>query len=190
MAVYLQTLVKKGGYGFTPLQNAAFTVSSWTGVLAAQLLGMLVHDRIPLWLCRRRGFIWKPEYRLATLFRPSMFLLPIGLGRFRAALKYKLHFVVLAFSKFIITFCHNLVFPVTINYVVENFTGHASEVTGIIGFYRIVLGLLVPFFIDGWQAKVGVGWSFGGFFVLFGFMVMTTVAWKGPTIREHSFQRF
>lgn len=48
VAVYLQTPVKKGGYGSTPLQNAAFTVSTGLGVLAAQLLGILVYDRIPL----------------------------------------------------------------------------------------------------------------------------------------------
>lgn len=86
-----------------------------------------------------------------------MLLLPVGLGLFGAALEHKLHYMVLALSNFLSAFCENVAFPVSINYVVGNFVGYASEVTTMLNFYRLILSLLVPFLINDWQRRVGVG---------------------------------
>lgn len=51
--------------------------------------------------------------------------------------------------------------PVVTNYVNECFTGHAQEVTTALNFYRLILGLTVPFYISPWVAAVGVGRTFG-----------------------------
>lgn len=69
--------------------------------------------------------------------------------------------MVLAFAKFIISVCDNLVFLVSISYVAENFTEYAPEATGIMHFSRGVLGLLVPRYWDRFSSMAGrqVGWG-------------------------------
>jgi hypothetical protein len=76
--------------------------------------------------------------------------------------------------------------PPTINYLVECFTTHAVEVTGILNFYRLVFGVAIPFFIDGWMKSVhGPGWTFGmmAFLSLVPYALMCFLMWKGPMIR-------
>ncbi|KAI1859328.1 hypothetical protein JX265_010331 [Neoarthrinium moseri] len=53
--VWLQTPVKFGGYGFSVLDNAAFTTVHWMTLLLSQLYGHLLADWLPLWLCARNG---------------------------------------------------------------------------------------------------------------------------------------
>jgi hypothetical protein len=99
--------------------------------------------------------------------------------------------------------------PVVTNYVNECFTGRAQEVTTALNFYRLVLGLTVPFYITPWLAAVGVGWTFGisrratislipitltsslvAFVSLVGFSFTIILAWKGHVIRQYSMERF
>lgn len=194
LAVFLQSPVREGGYAFTPTQNALFTFNSWVAIVFAAVYDAAFNDRVPLWTCKRfGGGVWKPEYRLYPLLVPQLVLLPVGLGLFGAALQYHLHFMVLAFADFLIIFCEHVLAPVIINYVVENFTRHAAEATAVLNFYRLVLGLCVPFFIDGWEGAVGgPGWVFGmmAFLTLGGFAATGVLAWKGPEIRKVGFTRW
>ena len=54
---------------------------------------------------------------------------------------------------------------------------------------RVALGLVIPFFIEKWEASVGLGWVFGmmAFFSLIAFSLAGVLAWKGETIRRYSF---
>lgn len=165
-SVFLQTPVNAGGYGFTPFQNAYFSFALWVGILAAEIYGFAFNDRIPLWMCRRRGAgLWKPECRLYPLLVPSLVLMPVSLGIVGAALQYHLHYMVLALALFLQQFSELGLVSVIFNYVVEAFVGHAQEVSGmnipslstgekltghaaILNFYRLILGLTVTFFVS------------------------------------------
>lgn len=59
----------------------------------------------------------------------------------------------------------------------------------MLNFFRLILGLAVPFFVDPWVAKVGTGWVFGmmAFFAIFAFSLTGLLAWKGEWIRQYSF---
>lgn len=190
LSVFLQTPTMAGGYGFSPLQVSCFTFAQWLSVFLAEFFGMLSNDRIPLWFCRHYGNgVWKPENRLYPLLLLPAVVLPIGLGLFGATLQHHLHYMVLALAIVLINFCEIILVPVIINYVVECFTDHAAEVTTVLNFFRLILGLMVPFFIDKWKAKVGPGWVFGmmAFFTIFAFSLTGLLAWKGHIIRQYSF---
>ena len=189
LPVFLQRPLAVGGYGFSPLQYAAFTFSAWVGTICAEIYGVLLNDRLPLWMCRRRGGNWKPEYRLYPSLIPHAIVLPIGFGIIGASLQYHLHYMVLALGVFLVNFCDFALVPIVSNYVVESFTNHPSEANTIMSFYRLILGLFVPFFIDDWEASIGVGWVFGmmAFFAIFAFSFTVILAWKGAAIRQYSF---
>lgn len=57
------------------------------------------------------------------------------------------------------------------------------------GFYRLIFGLTVPFFIDAWIAAVGVGWVFGiaAFLSIGLFPCIMLLMWKGHEIRQYTF---
>ena len=165
----MKTSVADGGYGFSPLGYANVTLAQWIGVLIAETYGLLFADRLPLWRCKRNGGIWRPEHRLYPLLLPCLFILPSGLGIFGAALKYHLHYMVLAFAVCIINITETVLVPVVINYVNECFLGYAQEVTTALNFYRLILGFTVSFYITPWSEAVGAGWTFGtskSYFVL------------------------
>lgn len=192
LAIFLQSPLEAGGYAFTPTQNATFTFSQWVSAIAGVCYGYFLNDRIPLWICERRGGRWKPEYRLYTLFLPAGVILPIGLGLFGASLQYHLHFMVLALGTFLIFFAETALVPIAINYVVESFEGHAPEATTALNFYRLALGIVIPFFIDPWEAAVSVGWVFGmqAFFTVLACGLVAVLVWKGPAIRQYSMARY
>ena len=189
LTVFLEEPEKEGGYGFTPQQNAEFTFSLWFGFILAQIYGHRLSDWLPLRLCRKSGGTWKPEYRLHTLWLPSLVLLPIGLGVFGVALQYHTHYMVLALGAFLITFSAMLSVPVAVNYVIECFRQHALETSAIMGAYRLTFGLAVPFFVTPWEKAVGIGWVFGmaAFFSIGSFMLLVLLMWKGHEIRNLSF---
>lgn len=192
LSVFLQTPVLKGGYGFSPLQVSCFTFAQWIAILAAEVYGMLVNDRIPLWFCHRfRSGVWTPETRLYPLLFMPAILLPIGLGLFGSALQYHLHYMVLALGVFPITFCEIALAPIIVTYVVECFTDLAAEVNTVLNFFRLILGLAVPFFINPWLERAGAGWVFGmmAFFTLFAFSLTGLLAWKGEVVRRCSVAR-
>lgn len=189
LSVFLQTPEQEGGYGFSPMQVSCFTLAQWLSVFAAEGYSMVLNDRIPLWYCRRyRHGVWKPEHRLYPLLLPQVVLLPISLRLFGAGLQYHLHYMVLALALFLITFCEIALLPGTINYVAECFTGYAAEVTTVLNFFRLIMGIAIPFSIDPWETRVGPGWVFGmmAFFSLFAFSLMGLLALRGEAIRQYS----
>ena len=161
----------------------------WFGILAAQLYGHFANDRISLWICRRNGGIWQPEYRLHALWLPGLIALPIALGLYGASLEYHLHYMVLALANFLGGFSTNAIIPVTVNYVIECFKDHASESAAIMGLYRLAFSLTIPFFAPAWIDKVGFGWCLGmaAFFSVFAYGGIILLLWKGKELRELSF---
>ncbi|KAI9812641.1 MAG: hypothetical protein M1827_004630 [Pycnora praestabilis] len=183
--IILQTPKVAGGYGFSPLGNALFQFTAWTGVIAAQLAGWALGDRLPLWASRRRGGIWHPEYRLYNMLLPAL-LGPIGLGLYGAGVQYHLHFMVLALGFFLVTFASTLAVPVCLNYVVECFITSANAAAVIMNAYRLAFAIALGFFFLPWESKVGVGWVFGmaAFFDLGAALGVGVLLWKGRTLRR------
>ena len=173
----------------TDCQTVLFCL--WFGVIVAHLNGHFANDRIPLWICRRNGGIWQPEYRLHTLWLPGLLVLPIALGLFGASLQYHLHYMVLALACFLGGFATNTIIPVTVNYIIECFQGNASESAAIMVVYRLSFSLTLPFFVPAWIAKVGAGWCLGmaAFFSVFAFGGLLLLMWRGEEIRMRSFKR-
>ena len=165
------------------------TFTFWAGNLGGQIYGYFFLDSIPLWICRRRGGVWQPEYRLHTLWSIGPFIMPIGLGIFGATLKYHLHYMVLALGTFLVSLGALVCVPVTTNYVVECFTRHTLEASTAMGLYRLSFGLAIPFFVTPWTAKVGVGWVFGmaALFSLSSMFLIAVLIWRGQQIRRWSF---
>ncbi|KAK6367284.1 hypothetical protein LTS17_010209 [Exophiala oligosperma] len=187
LAVFLQSPVSEKGYGFTPNQNAEFTFAAWAGCITGQLYGLAFNDKLPLWICRKSGGIWKPEFRLHALWIPSFVGLNIGLGLFGAALQYHLHYMVAAVGNFLLNFSSNVAVPVLVNYEVECFTKYPVEAATIMNFYRTIFGIAIPFFIDGWEASVGVGWVFGmmAFVSMVAFGLIIVLMFAGHKIRHY-----
>ncbi|WPH03302.1 Hypothetical protein R9X50_00617900 [Acrodontium crateriforme] len=185
LATYLVPPEVAGGYGFSSLDLAFFTMTAWVGMGAAQVYGYLFNDKTPLWVARRRGGKWHPEYRLANTILPS-FLLPIGLGLWGAGLQYHLHFMVLAVASFLIWFSALLSLPICYNYIVECFLRHPVEASVSLNAYRVSFGLMSVFIVTKWQASVGIGWvwGMGAFFILIVDMIMAFLILKGHVVRE------
>jgi MFS family permease len=190
LAVFLQTPEVAGGYGFTPSQNAWFVFTQVVSFIVAELYGYLLNDRLALWICKRRGGAWKPEYRLYPVLIPPMIALPVGLILFGVALQYHLHYMVLATGLFLATFADMVVVPIVNNYLAENFRDYAVETFTIMWVYRLTLGIALPFFIIEWVQLNGSGWVFGTMAILstLGMSLLLILAWKGHEIRKYSFQ--
>ncbi|KAK5172762.1 uncharacterized protein LTR77_002882 [Saxophila tyrrhenica] len=100
--------------------------------------------------------------------------------------------MVVAFAVCLINITETAPVPVMVNYLCECFSGYAQEVTTAMNFYRTILGLTVPFYIDSWLAAVGDGWTFGmmAFFSLIGFSCTLLLAWRGGAVRKYTAERF
>lgn len=185
LAIYLEPPVEAGGYGFSPLQLAIFTLTSWIGIICAQLWGYLCNDKIPLWVARRRGGTWHTEYRLANTIPPCI-ILPIGLGIYGAGLEFHLHFMVLALGSFMIWFGALLALPICYNYIIECFLHNSVEASVALNAYRVSFGLLSVFVVTHWQSAVGVGWMWGmgALLVLLVDVLMVVVIFKGHIVRR------
>ena len=203
LTVFLQTPEAEGGYGFSPLQNAAcmyfnllpngesssrriVTFNAWLGIIIAQVVGWSIGDAIPLSVSRRFGHgVWRPEYRLWNIIIPGI-VSPIGLGIFGAALQYHLHFMILALGLFLVVFAATLSVPICINYATECFLMSASEVAVTMNMYRLGFSIALGFFLFPWRAAVGAGWVFGigAFFEIFVGILVTLLIWKGQALRK------
>ncbi|MCJ1359763.1 MAG: hypothetical protein MMC33_009765 [Icmadophila ericetorum] len=185
-AIFLQTPVAYGGYGFTPLQNATFNTSWWCAVIACQLCGIFLNDRVPLWISRRSKGIWHSENRLWTIFL-VIFAAPVGLGLFGAGLQYHLHYMVLALGTFLTIFAAIYSIPITINYITECFPDYPLEVAVCMNAYRNSFGLGLTFYEIPWQAAVGSGWLFGtqAFICIFASIFICVLIWKGHVLRRY-----
>ncbi|GKZ26424.1 hypothetical protein AbraIFM66951_004928 [Aspergillus brasiliensis] len=189
LTVWLEKPVSVGGWGFSPQRNACFIFSLWIGLLTAELWGYLCNDRIALWICRtREKGIWKPECRLHALWIPSLIILPIGLGIVGSALQYHLHYMVLAFGAYLITFASMSSVPVAVTFMIECVASQPTEVGAFMGAYRLTLGLVVPFFINQWVARVGFGWVYGmmAFFSIFAFGFVVVLMLYGDRLRKRT----
>ncbi|KAL1991766.1 hypothetical protein VTN49DRAFT_5074 [Thermomyces lanuginosus] len=160
LAVFLEPPVEAGGYGFSPLQLAFFTLTAWIGIICAQLWGCSFNDKIPLWVTRRRGRPWHTEYRLANTIPPCI-ILPIGLGIYGAGLEFHLHFMMLARASFMIWLSALLLLPICYNYIIEYFLHNPVEASMALNSYRVSLGLLSIFVVTHRKSAVGVGWMWG-----------------------------
>ncbi|KFZ03078.1 hypothetical protein V502_11256 [Pseudogymnoascus sp. VKM F-4520 (FW-2644)] len=187
LAIYLMPPISAGGYGFSALQLAFFTMTAWAGIITAQLYGYLSNDRIPLAVARRVSGIWRPEYRLANTLLPG-FLLPIGLAIYGVGLQLHLHYMVLALASFLIWFAALLALPVCYNYIVECFVQTPVEASVALNSYRIAFGLMSVFIITQWQSAVGVGWMWGmgALFVLLVDGLMVVVLLRGHEVRKYT----
>lgn len=185
LATYLEPPVSAGGYGFSSLQMAFFTMTAWAGIIAAQVYGIIFNDKTPLWLARRHNGTWHPEYRLANTILPSI-VLPIGLAIYGVALQYHLHFMVLALGSFLIWFGALLALPVCYNYIIECFLHNPVEASVSLNAYRVSFGLMSVFIVTKWQASVGVGWMWGmgALLIVFVDMIMVGIILKGHLVRR------
>ena len=170
------------------LTKLSVTFTAWVGIIAAQSVGWLVGDRIPLWASRRfdEG-VWHPEYRLWDMVVPAL-ISPLGLGIFGAGLQYHLHFMVLSLGNFLVVFSATLSVPVCTNYVVECFVSSSNEVAISMNMYRLAFSIALGFFIFPWESDVGLGWVFGmaAFFDVFAALLIGFLAWKGKSLRRFS----
>ncbi|KAA8642053.1 hypothetical protein EYZ11_005592 [Aspergillus tanneri] len=185
LATFLQPPEEAGGYGFSSLQMAFFTMTAWVGIIGAQVFGFFFNDKIPLWLAKRRGGTWHTEYRLANTILPSV-ILPIGLGIYGAGLEYHLHFMVLALGSFLIWFGALLALPVCYNYIIECFLNNPVEASVSLNAYRISFGLMSVFIVTQWQEAMGVGWMWGlgAFLIVFVDLIMAVIIFKGHLVRQ------
>lgn len=167
-------------------ENASFTFVHWIGLAIAVLYGQLFSDRLPMWLAARNDGVWRPEYRLHALWIPSFVCVPVGLGLIGAALRYHLHWMVIAFGSALVTIGSLLSIPVTVNYICECFRTHTIEATVSLNSIRNFLGVSIPFFINNWVDAVGLGWVYGmmAFFAVFSFSFLGVLMWKGHLIRQ------
>ena len=185
------------GYGYNARQTGLFYIALWLGMLCGQLYGLVVNDRIPLFLWRRTkaatvGNVapWLPEYRLHTAWLPGLVFLPVGLGLVGASLEHHYHFMVLALGSFLTTCGGPSAVSISVNYAVETFKKHPQEVGAVMNVYRLALGLATPFIFDSWTAAVGIGWVWGmmGLLSLVVFLVaMAPLMLFGPALRNLSF---
>ena len=157
----------------------------------AQVYTYFVNDRVPLWLARRNGGIWKPEYRLWTALPLGFIAAPVGLGLFGAALEDHLHIMVLAVGTFFIYLAANGAVPIPSNYLVETFRRDPVEIGTALGVWRMICGLAIPFFLEQWEDEVGINWTYGmaAFINIFATLLLVVLLWKGPTIRKYSFEK-
>ena len=192
LAIFLQEPLKAGGYGFSPNRNAAFSFDGWVAIFAAQVYGHFVNDRLPLWLCTRRGGEWHAEYRLHALWAPVFVALPLGCGLFGACVHYHWHYMVLALGFFLIQFGAIAGVAPAVNYVVESIgRSMANECTVALNCYRLTLGLVIPFFLFQWADQVGIQWVFGSmaFLTIFAFGMLVMLMSFGQKIRSWDFVR-
>lgn len=164
------------------------TTIHWINLIVSQIYGHFFSDRIPLWFCARNNGIWRPEFRLHSLWIPNFFLSTLGLGFVGIALQYQLHWMLLAVGNFLVTFGALQGIPVTMNYIAECFRKNTSEATIPLNSFRLFLGLTINFYINYWVEAVGLGWVYGmmAFFTLFSFTFLIVLMWKGHEIREAS----
>ncbi|CAK4030666.1 Major Facilitator Superfamily [Lecanosticta acicola] len=191
IGIFLQMPKEHGGYGFSPLQVSCFSFISWISVISAEVYGILLNDRVPLAVAKRRG-IWRPEFRLYPLLLVPLAIVPCSLGLFGAALQEGLSYWAVAFSFFGINFADAVLLPVVLNYLSEGFgRKFAGEVFVVVNLYRFLLGALVPFFFTGWTNAIGISWTFGtmAFLSLVGF-ACTGVLWVyGDRLRGMTAER-
>lgn len=100
--------------------------------------------------------------------------------------------MVLALGAYLITFASMSSVPVAVTYMIECVASQPTEVGAFMGAYRLTLGLVVPFFINQWVARVGFGWVYGmmAFFSIFAFGFVVVLMLLGASLRERTLAKF
>lgn len=162
------------------------TFAHWVGLIIAFIWGHTMSDRLPLWITKRQGGVWRPEYRLHALWLPSLIIAPIGLGLFGAGLQHHLSWGTLAAGSLLVTIGDLAMLPVGVNYICECFREYPAEASIVLNMYRLAFGLSITFFIDEWVADVGTGWVYGtmAFMSIASFGALILLMWKGHLIRS------
>lgn len=162
------------------------SLAGWVGLLGAFIYTQLVSDRVPLWICKRRGGVWKNEYRLHCMWLPGLVVLPIGLGLFGATVKQHWSPAMLALSYFMTISGSYATTSITSNYLVECFQRFPAECGVALSGYRVALGLAAGFFIQPWVERLGISWTFGtaAFMSIFAFLFIVLLLLKGPAVRR------
>lgn len=184
LATHMQPPEEVGGYGFSSLQMAFFTMTAWVGILFSQIYGLVCGDKIPLWIARHRGGVWQSEYRLANVALPAI-LQPLGLALWGIGLHYHMHYMVLALASFLIWFSTLVIVPVSYNYIVECFLQCPVETSVAANSYRNTFGIITLFTTSQWQSAVGIGWFWGmaALFVVFADILVVGIILKGHIVR-------
>lgn len=96
--------------------------------------------------------------------------------------------MVLALGAYLITFASMSSVPIAVTYMIECVASQPTEMGAFMGAYRLTLGLVVPFFIDQWVARVGFGWVYGmmAFFSIFAFGFVVMLMLFGDRLRERT----
>lgn len=141
-----------------------------------------------MWFVRRNNGLWKPEYRLHALWPTNFILMPLGLGLVGLSMEHRLHWIVMAIGQLFVTIGSLVSIPITVNYICECFRTHTTEVTLVLNSMRLFLGLSINFYIDPWEAAVGIGWVYGmmAFFCVFAFCFLILLMVAGHHIRALS----
>ena len=118
----------------------------------------------------------------------SAFAGPVGLGLYGAGIQYHLHYMILAFGFFLVSWGASLSVPVCLNYIIECFVESANAAAISMNCYRIGFSIALGFFVFQWEAKVGPGWAFGmaAFFDVFAALLIGVLVWKGKTLRRYT----
>lgn len=74
--------------------------------------------------------------------------MPIGLGLVGNFLQCNLHFVVLGPAPFFIVYSSVASVPMPIKYLAESFKHDLQEVGTYLNLHRLLLGLIIPLFIE------------------------------------------
>ncbi|KAI1851822.1 hypothetical protein JX265_013179 [Neoarthrinium moseri] len=186
--IILDSPPSEQGFGFTSQATGYFYFSAWVGALIGVAYGILINDRLPLWIKHRRHGLWHPEYQLHTAWFPGLVVEPIGVGLFGAAVYYHLHYMVLAVAEAMIVFGATACISPAVNYVIEVFKSHPQEVGTALNVYRIAFSVAIQFFYAPWTVRVGVNWAWGtaAFITIFSCVLIAVLFWKGRLLRKYS----
>jgi hypothetical protein len=181
--------VSAGGYGFNALAGGlvyfGFLIGAWLGAAFAHP----VIDRVNIYFIRKHDGIVKPEYRLHCLW-PTIPLLSGALGLFGACLQFNLHWMGIVMANLIYQGAVVYATAATTTYVVENYLDAAGSASLAMNFWRLIGGVVVPFYQEQWVDSVGAAWSYGteGLLNLGMFSFILLLMWKGPQIKSYSFK--
>jgi hypothetical protein len=142
-------------------------------------------DRLPLWLYKRNGGTWKPEYRLVSLLLPCLVLFPIGYVVMGISLARHYNLAILGLAASFLAGATVLVTGSLIAYLTETFLRYRSEANVTANLTRLALAIAIPFFVFPWEEKVGLEWMFGmiGIFQWACFVPLLVLYFKGEMIR-------
>jgi hypothetical protein len=95
--------------------------------------------------------------------------------------------MVVALAVFLIGFSGMACVPAIIQYAIEAVGPElANEVQAVLNFWRMILGISIPFFIDAWLGSVGANWVYGtmAFITIVIFGIIAALMRHGRSLRK------